>query len=320
MTRILVTGAGGFVGRALVRRLQAEGREVRGTVRRKIDLGPGIETRVVADLADDCRRDWFFQDIDAVVHLAARVHRMNESGTGELDAYLRDNTETTRLLAEAASAAGVRRLVFLSSIKAGGEETLVPYTEDTPPKPEDAYGISKWRAEQELAEISAKTGLETVILRPPLVYGPGVGANFRALLRITDSPLPLPIGGLDGNRRSLIYCANLTDAIGRALEHPDAAGKTFMVRDGEDVSTAGLARRLRAALGRPARIVPVPVALLKTMAGVAGRNTVIRRLAGSLCVDDSRIRRDLDWQPPFTLDQGLAATAAWYRAMRAARR
>ncbi len=317
--RVMVTGAGGFVGRALARSLAVAGHEVRAVVRRPTGLGAGIELRIIDDIAACGEIPGLFDGIDVVVHAAARVHRMNESGTDALDAYLRDNTETTRVVAETAAGAGVGRLVFLSSIKAGGEETPSPYTEDTPPAPEDAYGISKWRAEQELAEISAKTGLEIVILRPPLVYGPGVSANFHALMRLADTPLPLPIGGLDGNRRSLIYSANLIDAITRVLDHPGAAGETFMVRDGEDVSTAELARRLRAVLGRPARLVPVPATLLKTMAGMVGKATVMRRLAGSLCVDDSRIRHALGWRPPYTLDQGLAATAAWYRVLRAGR-
>lgn len=312
-----MTGAGGFVGGALVRRLQAQGQVVRAVVRREHDFGCGIETQIVGDLMDACEQGDFFRGIGAVVHLAARVHRMNEPGTGARDAYLRDNAETTRRLAAAAAAAGVRRLVFLSSIKAGGEEADIAYSEDTPPTPEDDYGVSKWRAEQALAEIAGATGLEIVILRPPLVYGPGVGANFGALLRIADTALPLPLGGLDGNRRSLIYLGNLVHVIMCALDHPDAAGRTFMVRDGEDVSTAELVRRLRAALGRPARLLPVPAGFLRAAASVVGKGAFMRRMAGSLTIDDSRIRREIGWRPPFTLDQGIAATAASHRVARA---
>ena len=314
MTRVLVTGANGFVGAALVRELKISGSDVVGLVRRPCDLGAGIETRVIDDLFEDCARAEFFDGVDAVVHLAARVHRMGDDGEDRLDSYLRDNTETTRRLAEAAAGAGVRRLIFLSSVKANGEEASRPYTEADTPAPEDPYGISKWRAEQALADIAAATELEIVNLRPPLVYGPGVRANFGALVRISDTGLPLPLGGLDGNARSLIYLGNLTAAIRLALEHPSAGGRTYLVRDGEDLSTAELVRRLRRAFGRSARLVRMPHGILKLLAAAGGRRATFRRVAGSLTIDDALIRRDLDWRPPFTVDQGLAATAAWHRA------
>jgi len=317
VTRILVTGAAGFVGRALCRALAAGGIEVSGAVRAGGDIGGGVETRIIGDLRDAVKTPEFLNGIDCVVHAAARVHQMDKTGPEELDSYLRDNTETTRRLAESAVTAGVRRLVFLSSIKANGEETATPYTENTPPRPEDAYGISKLQAEQALGEIAAATGLETVILRPPLIYGPGVRANFLSLLRLADSPIPLPLGGLNRNARSLLYLGNLLSAIRCTLDHPDAAGRTYLLRDGDDPSTAMLVRKLRQALGRPARLMPVPASLIGAAARVAGRGAVMRRINGSLTVDDTAIRHELGWRPPFTLDQGLAATAAWFRTLHA---
>lgn len=316
MTRILITGANGFVGRALVRQLRAAGRPLCAVSRRPEFSGAGIETRIVDDIADTCEQDGFFDSVDTVVHLAARVHMMGQSGAGEMESYLRENTEITARLARAAAAAKVRRLIFLSSIKVNGEECTTAYTEASPPTPMDSYGISKWRAEQALAEIAADTGLETVILRPPLVYGPDVRANFLSLLRLADSGIPLPLGGLNRNTRSLIYLGNLVSAIIRAVDHADAAGRTFLLRDGEDLSTAALVGRIRTALGRPARLIPVPAALIGAVARLAGRNAAVRRLGGSLTINDGAIRRELGWRPPFTLDQGLAATASWYRVRR----
>ena len=316
MTRILVTGAAGFVGLALCRSLAAGGVEVCGVVRGNSEIGSSYEIRGIGDLFDESGVPGFLDGFDCVVHAAARVHQMDKTGPEEFDAYLRDNTETTRNLAEAAARSGVRRFIFLSSIKANGEESDAPYTEDMPPAPEDAYGISKWRAEQALAEIAADTGLETVILRPPLVYGPDVRANFLSLLRLADSGIPLPLGGLNRNTRSLIYLGNLVSAIIRAVDHADAAGRTFLLCDGEDLSTAALVGRIRTALGRPARLIPVPAALIGAVARLAGRNAAMRRLGGSLTINDGAIRRELGWRPPFTLDQGLAATASWYRVQR----
>ena len=317
MTRILVTGATGFVGHALCRSLAAGGIEVCGAVRAGGDIGGGVETRIIGDLRDAVKTSEFLNGIDCVVHTAARVHRMGKIGPEELDSYLRDNTETTRRLAEAAVTAGVRRLIFLSSIKANGEETPAPYTENTPPRPEDAYGISKLKAEQALGEIAAATGLESVILRPPLIYGPGVRANFLSLLHLADSPIPLPLGGLKHNARSLLNLGNLLSAIRCTLDHPDAAGRTYLLRDGDDPSTAMLVRKLRQALGRPTRLMPVPASLIGAAARAAGRGAVMQRINGSLTVDDTAIRHELGWRPPFTLDQGLAATAAWFRTLHA---
>ncbi len=316
MTRILVTGAAGFVGLALCRSLAAGGVEVCGVVRGNSEIGSSYEIRGIGDLFDESGVPGFLDGFDCVVHAAARVHQMDKTGPEELDAYLRDNTETTRNLAEAAARSGVRRFIFLSSIKANGEESDAPYTEDMPPAPEDAYGISKWRAEQALGDIAAATGLETVVLRPPLIYGPGVRTNFLSLLRLADSGIPLPLGGLNGNARSLLFIGNLISAIKCAIDHPGAAGRTYLLRDDEDPSMAELVKRVRQALGRPLRLVPVPAGLIGAAARIAGRGAVMRRIIGSLTVDDSAIRGELGWRPPFTLDQGLAATASWYLTSR----
>jgi nucleoside-diphosphate-sugar epimerase len=207
----------------------------------------------------------------------------------------------------------VARFVFLSSVKVNGEATSgEPVTEDDTPAPEDAYATSKWEAEQALAEASGG-GIETVVLRTPLVYGPGVKANFLSLLKLCDTALPLPLGGIDGNRRSLIYLGNLADALRRALVHGAAAGRTYLVRDREDVSTAGLVRRIRRALGRPPRLVTVPTGALRAALAVTGRRAAADRLLGSLAVDAGRIDRELGWTPPYTMDQGLHATVSWYR-------
>ncbi len=317
MTRVLVTGAGGFIGRALVGNLVAAGHDVRGLVRQETELGSGIEVRLVTDAIDAAERHGALENIDVVVHLAARVHRTEETGDEFVDRYVEDNATATRRLALAAARAGVERLIFASSVKVHGDDGERRFVEDDPTRPDDAYGISKLRAEQALSEVCAETGLATVVLRPPLVYGPGVKANFGTLLRLADSSLPLPLGGIDQNRRSYLYLGNLLSAVRRALTEPAALGRTYLVSDGEDVSTTALVARLRAAFGRKRRLVPVPVAMLSAAASIVARRAVIEPLTGSRRIDNSRIRRELDWRPNYTLDQGLAATAAWFRTWRA---
>lgn len=314
--RVLVTGATGFIGSSLCRVLAADGVEVIAGVRR--DRGapgaPGAEVRVLGDLGVAADLSAALDGVDAVVHLAARAHVMAEGAADPLAEYRRINRDGTRRLAEAAVAAGVARFVFLSSVKVNGEATHgEPVTEDDTPAPQDAYGVAKWEAEQALAAASAGGAIETVVLRAPLVYGPGVKANFLSLLRLCDTGLPLPLGGIDSNRRSLIYLGNLTDALRRALVHGAAAGRTYLVRDGEDVSTAGLVRRIRRALGRPPRLAPVPPGALRAALVIAGRRATADRLLGSFAVDSGRIGRELGWIPPYTLDQGLHATVNWYR-------
>ena len=320
--KILVTGASGFVGRALCDAfLRAE--------YAKYSIVPAVRSPrglpgecVVGEI--DGKTDWraALHGVHAVVHLAARVHLMRDVAADPLAQYRAVNVDGTLNLARQAAAAGVRRFVFVSSIKVNGEERTAPYTEADTPAPEDAYALSKWEAEQGLRQIAAEAGLEgmeIVILRPPLVYGPGVGANFLALLRAVARGIPLPLGAIS-NQRSLIYVGNLVDAIRCCLEHPAAAGQTFLVSDGEAVSTPELVRRMAVALGRPTRLVALPVPLLRAAATLAGKSALAIRLLDSLSVDDTSIRRDLGWTPPFTLDEGLRDTAAWYANRKASPR
>ena len=311
---VLVTGAGGFVGRALVPALLRDGHKVRAAVR-NLDGGPvlGAEMVAVGDIGPATDWEAALDGVEAVVHLAARVHVMRDSAADPLAEFRQVNVEGTRRLGAAAASAGVRRFVFVSSVKVNGEATRDrPFTEQDPPAPRDPYGVSKWEAEQALM-VGARAGMEPVVLRPPLVYGPGVGGNFLSLLRLCHRGLPLPLGAVR-NARSLIYVGNLAHALVRAVDHPAASGRTFLVRDGADVSVPQLLRQTGEALGCPVRLIPVPPPLLRFGAAVLGRTAAAERLLGSLSVDDSSIRQVLEWQPPFSMAEGLRETGAWFRA------
>jgi nucleoside-diphosphate-sugar epimerase len=307
---VLVTGADGFIGRALCEALAASGRKLRQAVRApRADAADAV---AVGDIGPDT--DWrpALAGVGCVVHLAARTHVLSETAADPLAEYRRINVAATERLARLAADLGVWRLVFLSSAKIHGDSSgSRPFTEDDAPRPEDGYGISKWEAEQALARVAAETGLQVVVLRPPLVYGPGVKGNFLRLLRLVSRSLPLPLGAID-NRRSLVYVGNLVDAIVKAAEAPRPSRWTYLVADGEDVSTSDLARRLATALGVKSRLVSVPAALLNVAAALAGRRAEFARLTGSLQVDSSRLRRELDWRPRYSLAQGLAETARWF--------
>ncbi len=262
---------------------------------------------MVGDLAPEA--DWreAVSDVDAVVHLAARVHVMRNVVADPLAEFRRANVEGTENLARQAAAAGVRRFVFLSSVKVNGESGT--YSESDSAAPKDAYGISKHEAELSLARIAAEAGMAVVVIRPPLVYGPGVKANFRALIRAVERGVPLPFGAID-NRRSLVGLDNLVDFIVTCLQHPSAANETFLVSDDEDLSTGDLIRRLARAMGRPARLIPVPAALLLFLAGLLNRRDVAQRVIGSLQVNISKARTVLGWTPPVSVDEGLRRAAA----------
>jgi nucleoside-diphosphate-sugar epimerase len=310
---IAVTGATGFVGRRVVSDLAGRGHAVIGVVR-----GPSAPpARVVGDIS--AQTDWVraLEGVEVVVHCAARAHVMHERGTDPLPRYRAVNVEGTRRLAEQAARLGVRRLVYLSSVKAAGERSAPgrPLKVSDAAAPEDAYGISKREAELALLEVSAATGLETVIIRPPLVYGPGVKGNFLRLMGAIARGWPLPLGAFD-NRRSMVSLANLADLISLCVESPSAVGRIFFVSDGEDLSTASLARRLGAALDRPARLLPVSGAVLSTLGRLTGKAAEIERLVGTLQVDLADNYEVLGWSPPQTVDQGLRETADWFRSLR----
>lgn len=248
------------------------------------------------------------------MHLAARVHVMNDTAADPLAAFHATNVEGTLRVARAARERGARRMVFVSSVKAAAKfDGGVPLAESMPPVPDDAYGVSKLQAEQALWQYGEQSGLEMVIVRPPLVYGPGVGANFLQMMNALWRRLPLPLGAVDA-RRSLVYVENLADALMRCATDPRAVNACFYVRDDQDPSVAGLLRALGRHLDRPARLVPVPVALLRAAGALTGRRAQIDRLTQSLRVDDSHIRATLGWTGPYSLDDGLAATARWYRS------
>lgn len=308
--RVLVTGANGFVGRALCAEAAAHGLSVSGTTRQSCQLLGNVKNYVVNSLDEGTNWQLALAGINAVVHLAARVHVMQDTASDPLAQFRRVNVEGTLNLARQAAAAGVGRFVFVSSIKVNGEATRPGYLfkADDAPAPLDAYGISKMEAEQGLRKIAAQTGMDVVIIRPPLVYGPGVKANFAAMMRWLRRGVPLPLGAID-NRRSLVALDNLVDLILTCLTHSAAANQTFLVSDGEDVSTSALLRRMGEAMNRPARLVSVPTGLLKLAAALVGRRDMAQRLCGSLQVDIEKNHQLLGWRPPLTLNQGLKKAA-----------
>jgi len=317
--RVLVTGANGMIGQVLCPALVTEGHQIVAAMRNPQSLGPSaldssISVQKITDIGPDTSWTALLKGVDAVVHLAARVHVLRDPALDPLATYRRVNVEGTKRLAEQAVAAGVRRFIFLSSVKVHGKGPQ-PYREQDAPLPEDPYGVSKLEAEEILREVTRNTGVELVILRPSLVYGPGVKGNFYQLLRLCELGLPLPFGNIF-NRRSLIGTDNLASAICRCLTHPKAPGETFLVSDGEDVSTPDLARSIARKMKKRIYIAPVSPALLEIMLWLIGKGGSARRLLGSLTLDSSHIYDILDWCPPHSLDDGLKKTVAWYRKQR----
>lgn len=309
---VLVTGASGFVGRALVTVLaRAGGCRVLGASRREVPWMPGSVTPIrVGELGPDTEWRRALAGVDRVVHAAARAHVPRDAAPDPLAAYRRINVDGTVRLARQAAEAGVRRFIFISSVKVHGEETMPgrPFTAGDAPAPVDAYGISKSEAEDGLRRIAMGTALEVVIIRPPLIYGPGAVANVRTMMRWLWRGVPLPLGAIR-NRRSLVAVANLVDLIRVCLHHPAAAGRTFLVSDGEDLSTTDLLRRMARALNVPARLVPVPQWMVAWGARLSGRRDLARRLCSSLQVDMETTRAILDWTPPMSVDAELRLTA-----------
>jgi nucleoside-diphosphate-sugar epimerase len=307
--RFLVTGANGFVGLSLCTELMRRGFQVRGAMRSHCELPSGAEATIVGAINDGANWADALHGVDVVIHLAARVHVMHDDAADPLAEFRKVNVAGTEHLARAAAASGVRRFVYVSSIKVNGEATSEgkKFSEADVPDPQDPYGISKMEAEQALHRVAAETGLEVVIVRPPLVYGANVKGNFAQMLKVLDRGVPLPFASVE-NQRSLIYVGNLVDALILCAMHPAAAGQTYLVSDGEDVSTPDLLRQLGDAIDHPARLFHCPRALLKLAGRLTGKADQAERLLGSLRVDSSKIRRELDWAPPCTLAQGLCKT------------
>lgn len=318
--KILITGANGFVGQVVCNRLRKYPiftsiyAVYRSPNLLSTDYLTVTTTPIISPSLNDLVKNTdLLSKIDCIIHLAARVHQMNDQVVDPLTEFRAVNTTATYNLAQAAARAGVRRFVYLSSIKVHGEETdqTSPYRESDPLSPQDPYGISKWEAEQKLKELAAQTGLEVVIIRPPLVYGPNVKANFLQMLRTIQKGIPLPLGSIR-NKRSLVYVENLADGIINAAIHPAGANQTFLISDGEDLSTPQLIRRVAKSLGCPPRLLSIPVFFLKLLGKLTGKSAAISRLTSSLVIDSQKIQTTLNWIPPYTLDEGLQATADWY--------
>ncbi|PYC16864.1 NAD-dependent dehydratase [Pseudomonas jessenii] len=312
---LLVTGGSGFLGGALLRKLAERGEySLRTAIRRdSVALPASVLKFNVPDLT--ATADW--QDalagVDVVVHAAARVHVMDEQAGDPLAEFRLINVDGTLNLARQAVKAGVRRFIYISSVKVNGESTVAgrAFTADDPFAPTDPYGISKCEAEEALRQLSSSSPMEVVIVRPVLVYGPGVKANFLSMMRWLERGVPLPFGAID-NKRSLVGIDNLIDLIETCFSHPAAANQTFFASDGDDVSTTELLRRIGHALNKPARLMPFPVPLMRLGARLVGKEALAQRLFGSLQVDISKNGRLLGWVPPMSLDQGLSATVRAY--------
>ncbi|WP_321529308.1 SDR family oxidoreductase [Sedimenticola selenatireducens] len=310
--RILLTGATGFVGRGLLEKMATlDNLELVAAVRNTTVTLPGnVDSLQVAGLEPDADWKTALKGVDVVIHSAARAHVMRELASDPLAEFRRVNVQGTLNLAQQAVVAGVRRFIFISSIKVNGEGTLsgVPFHADAQPVPIDPYGISKMEAEQGLRALASDTGMEVVLIRPTLVYGPGVKANFLSMMRWLHRGVPLPFGAIY-NRRSLVALDNLVDLIVTCIDHPAAANQIFLVSDGEDLSTTELLHRLGLALGKPARLLPVPSWLLEAGAKMLGKKSLSQRLCGSLEVDITKTRELLGWAPPVSVDEALHGTA-----------
>jgi UDP-N-acetyl-alpha-D-quinovosamine dehydrogenase len=310
---ILVTGASGFVGRAVVPRLQEAGHRIKALSRTPGKVPASVEP-LIGNIESEI--DWAprLAGVDTVVHLAARVHVMHETAGDPLARFRSLNRDATVRLATGAARAGVRRFVFVSSIKVNGEATTgTPFRAGDRPAPLDPYGVSKWEAEERLREVAKETGMEVVVIRPPLVHGAGAGGNLRRFLGLIARGFPLPFGAIRNSRR-LVGVRNLADLLAISVSHPSAPGQVFLAGDAESVSTATLARSIGVALGRAARLVPVPVGLLRLGGAITGRSGEIDRLVGSLELDIGPTCSTLGWTPPLTFQEGITEMATAWRS------
>ena len=311
--KVLVTGASGFVGSVLCGNLIARGLTTTGIVRHfPTNPLPGIDYQIVSGFSKSKFWEEILAGVDVVVHCAARAHIMCDSERDPLAVYREVNVEGTRNLAEQAASCGIKRFIYISSIKVNGEETNErPFKADDIPDPEDSYGISKWEAEQVLQKIGCNSEMEIVIIRPPLVYGPEVRANFLKLMKLVKSGLPLPFGAIH-NSRSFVAVDNLVDLILICLHHPAAINQTFLVSDGDDLSTTELLRRTAKACGKPSRLIPIPVFLLRTAALLLGKTDFAQRLCGSMQIDISKAKQLLGWTPKVSVDEALLKTTKYF--------
>jgi len=316
MTRVLLTGANGFIGRPLFERLLDEGFQTNMAVRSISvqDKAPSCVCTLIGEIDSVTPWDQALANIDVVIHLAARVHITNESAADSLAEFRKVNVDGTVNLARQAAQMGVRRFVFISSIKVNGENTEFgrPFTPEDIPAPTDAYGISKREAEDALRLLASETGMEVVIIRPPIVYGPGVKANFQTLMRCLARSIPLPLGAIN-NQRSLVALDNLVDLILTCIDHPKAANQTFLVSDNDDISTTRLLLLLADALGKKAFLLPIPENAIKKIAVLIGKKQMAQKLCGSLQVDISKTLNLLDWKPPIKIEQALLKTARAFK-------
>jgi UDP-glucose 4-epimerase len=314
MTRVLVSGATGFVGRELCEQLARAGYLVRAALRTDCAVPACIAEKIVCGEINGAT-EWSraLENVELVVHAAARNHMLHDS-VANAALYVETNADGTQALATESARRGVRRFIYLSSVKVNGEGSgQRPYRADDEPQPRDSYGASKWLAEQRLWAIAANTPMHAVVVRPPLVYGPGVHANFLRLLRWVDRERVLPLAAIN-NRRSMVSLWNLCDLLVRLLDHPAGMGRTWLVSDGVDISTPDLVRRIAHAMGRRARLMSVPPAALRVVAGLLGRGAEVRRLCDSLTVDIAPTREQLGWSPPLSMEEGLARTVNWYQS------
>ena len=316
MKRVFITGANGFIGRALCKKLFESGYEVIAGVRKSptIDIfPPKVKICEIGNIELNSILDSVLTGVDFVVHLAARTHVLKESSDDPILLFQTINVDGTVRLACAASGAGVKRFIFISSVGVHGNRTSKqPFVECASLLPQELYAQSKLKAERNLFDLQSRSSMEIVVIRPPLVYGPGNPGNFRQLLDVVATGVPLPFGATR-NRRSFIYVSNLVDAIITCLEHRSAAGQIYLVSDGDDISTPDLIRSIARNLGKPVRLLSVPPSFLRMAGRVIGKSAQVERLLNSLVIDSSKICRDLGWKPPYTLEQGLRETVDWFK-------